>query len=132
MRHPDVPEEPNEAARAVVEAALKVHRALGPGLLAPVYEHCLAHGLSQAGRRAQRQVPQRLMYAGQWLDKAYRLDLVVDDAVVVEVKALDALHPRHFAQLRSYLRLSGFPVGLLINFGAPRLKDGLHRLVHTQ
>jgi len=113
----------------VIGAAIEVHRALGPGLLESAYEECLCHELSLKGVRFERQVPQPVTYKGVKLECGYRLDLVVAGKLIVEVKAVDALHPIHTAQLLTYLKLSGHRVGLLLNFHSVVLKDGLKRLV---
>lgn len=115
---------------AIIGACIEVHRHLGPGLLESAYEHCLAHELALRGLRVQRQVPLPLRYKGLALDCGYRLDLVVEGLVVLEIKAMDHLLPVHEAQLITYLRLMRLPVGLLVNFHVPFLKQGLRRLVN--
>jgi len=114
----------------IIAAAIKVHRALGPGLLESAYESCLAYELAKGGLRVEQQKPLPLVYEEVRLDCGYRLDLLVEDAVVVELKAVDELIPIHKAQLLSYLKLSGCKVGLLINFNVAMLKDGIRRVVH--
>lgn len=114
----------------VVDAAMTVHSALGPGLLESAYEACLAHELRARGLRVLAQLPLPIMYRGTRIEVGYRLDLLVNNAVVVEVKAVARMLPVHEAQLLSYLRLSGHRVGLLINFHVPRLRDGIRRMVH--
>lgn len=116
-------------ARQIVDAGLKVHRALGPGLLESAYEACLTHELARRGLNVRRQVPQPLEYEGLRLDAGYRLDLVVDDLVIVEVKAVEALSRLHEAQLITYLKLSGLRLGLLINFNVALFKEGVRRLL---
>ncbi len=116
-------------ARAVVDAGLKVHRQLGPGLLESAYEHCLARELELRGLGVARQVGLPITYEDQRLEVGYRLDLIVDGRVIVEVKAVDALAPIHEAQLLTYLRLSGLPIGFLMNFYTVRFRDGVRRLV---
>jgi GxxExxY protein len=116
-------------ARQIVDAGLKVHRALGPGLLESAYEHCLAHELGLRGLAVRRQVPLPVVYEGLRLDAGYRLDLVVVGAIVVEVKAVEALSRLHEAQLMTYLKLSGCRLGFLMNFNVPLFKDGVRRLV---
>ncbi|OGW60749.1 MAG: GxxExxY protein [Nitrospirae bacterium RBG_16_64_22] len=108
---------------------MDVHRALGPGLLESAYEACMFFELSQTGFRVERQQPLPVVYRGIQLDCGYRLDLVVEDSVIVEVKAVDRLAAIHQAQLLSYLKLSGRQVGLLINFNVGLLKDGVRRVV---
>jgi GxxExxY protein len=110
-----------------VDAGLKVHKALGPGLLESKYEHCLAHELQSRSLSVKRQVALPIVYEGLRLEAGYRLDLLVEDAVIVEVKAVDALTRVHDAQILTYLRLSGRPVGLLINFNVELFKQGLKR-----
>ena len=117
------------AARQVIDAGLKVHRALGPGLLESAYEVCLAHELNLRGVSVSRQVPLPLHYEGLRLEAGYRLDLVVADAVIVEVKAVESLSRLHEAQLITYLKLSGLRLGLLMNFNVPLFKDGVRRLI---
>jgi len=115
-------------ARQVVDAGLKVHRALGPGLLESAYEHCLGHELGLRGLSAARQVPLPISYEGLKLDVGYRLDLVVAGTIIVEVKAVESLSRLHEAQLLTYLKLSGLKVGFLMNFNVPLFKDGVRRL----
>jgi len=121
----------NRITESVIAAAIEVHRALGPGLLESAYEACLAFELAERGLRVERQRPMPVVYRHVKLDCGYRLDLVVEDAVIVELKAVDHLRPIHQAQLLSYLKLSGFKVGLLINFNVRVLKDGIRRMVHN-
>jgi GxxExxY protein len=120
----------NEVTGAVVDCAMKVHTALGPGLLESVYERCLAHDLRKHRLIVASQVPLPVMYDGEVIDGGYRVDLLVQDTVIVEIKACDALLPLHSAQLMSYLRLSNKPVGLLINFNIVHLRQGIRRLVN--
>ncbi len=110
---------------------MKVHSALGPGLLESAYEACLIHELTKRGLRVSSQVALPVAYDGVRLDVGYRIDLLVEDEVVVELKAVDLLLTIHQAQLLSYLRLSGKKVGLLINFNTGRMKDGIRRLVNN-
>src|SRR3974390_1927510 len=116
--------------RRIIGAAIEVHRRLGPGLLESAYEACLAYELRQMGLKVEKQKPLPVVYKDVKLDCGYRLDLVVDDSVVVELKAIDQLAPIHDAQLLSYLRLSGLKVGLLLNFHVRVLKNGMKRLVN--
>lgn len=115
--------------RVVVDSGLKVHRILGPGLLESAYEHCLAHELCARGIPFHRQVMLPIVYDGATLDTGYRLDLVVADAIVLEIKAVDALTRLHEAQMATYLRLSGHRLGFLMNFNVPLFKHGLKRFV---
>ena len=119
----------NEISGAVVDAAMKVHSALGPGLLESAYAACLKHELIKRGLKVACEVPLPIIYDGIKLEAGYRLDLVVEDTVVVELKAIEALAPIHQAQIISYLKLSGKPIGLLINFHTLHLKDGIKRFV---
>ena len=119
----------NEISGAVVDAAMKIHSALGPGLLESAYAACLKHELIKRGLRVSCEVPLPVVYDGVRLDAGYRLDMVVEDTVVVELKAIEALAPIHQAQIISYLKLSGKPIGLLINFHSLHLKDGIKRFV---
>lgn len=115
--------------REVVDAAIKVHRVLGPGLLESAYEQCLAHELGLRRRSVRRQTALPIEYEGLRLDAGYRLDIVVDDAVVVEVKAVEALSRLHEAQILTYLLLSGYRLGFLLNFNAVQMRHGLRRFV---
>ncbi len=116
----------------VIGAAIKVHSALGPGLLESAYEACLAHELTSRGVPVRRQVECPILYDGLLLDAGYRLDLLVADELVVELKAVDKLLPIHLAQVLTYLRLRDAPVGLLLNFNTLRLTDGIRRVVNAQ
>jgi len=113
----------------LIGAAIEVHKALGPGLLESVYESCLCREAELRGLRYARQVELPISYKGVKLDCGCRADLLVEDSVVVEIKAVEAILPVHEAQLLTYLRLSGRRVGLLINFNVPVLKDGIVRRV---
>jgi GxxExxY protein len=119
----------NRVSGAIVDAALKVHSQLGPGLLESAYQGCLSHELRRRGFKVETQVGLPVVYEGEKLELGYRIDLLVEDQVVVEIKCAEAIHPIHQAQLLSYLRLSGKSVGLLINFHVLRLRDGIKRLV---
>ncbi len=119
----------NEITQSVIGAAIEVHRILGPGLLESGYEEALTREFELRRIGFQRQVPLPVNYKGTVLDCGYRLDFVVENLVVVELKAVDALHPIHEAQLMTYLRLGGWKVGLLINFNTFLLKDGIRRRV---
>ncbi len=115
----------------IIGAAIEVHRALGPGLLESAYEACLAFELIDRGMRVEQQKSLPVTYRGIQLDAGYRLDLLVEDAIIVEIKAVDQLAPIHQAQLLSYLKLSGCHVGLLINFNVKVLKQGIKRVVNN-
>ena len=120
----------NDLTGEVIGAAIEVHKALGPGLLESTYEECLCIelGLRDIPYKRQKEIP--LEYKGVSLDQAYRLDVVVANELIVEMKACDSLEPIHEAQLLTYLKLSGIKVGLLINFNVPVLKEGIRRLVN--
>jgi GxxExxY protein len=120
----------NEISGAVVDAAMKVHSALGPGLLESVYLACLVHELQQRGFRTAVQLPLPVVYEGVRLDLGFRLDLLVEMFVVVEIKAVEAITPVHQAQLLTYLKLSHKHIGLLINFNVVHLRDGIRRMVN--
>ncbi len=108
---------------------MKVHTILGPGLLESAYQACLAHELSARGLSVATQVGLPVIYEGQKLEVGYRIDVVVEGRVVIEVKSVESIHPLHEAQLLSYMRLSGMNVGLLINFNVLHLRDGIKRMV---
>jgi GxxExxY protein len=112
----------------IIGLAIEVHRHLGPGLLEAAYEECLAYELRQAGLTYRRQVPLAISYKDVQLDASFRLDIVVEDALILEIKAVEKLTPLHEAQLLTYLKLSKIRVGLLMNFNVPTLKSGLKRL----
>jgi GxxExxY protein len=115
--------------RQVLDGAFKVHRALGPGLLESAYENCLAHELTLRGLQVRRQAALPIEYEGLRLESGYRLDLIVQDVVIVEVKAVEALSRLHEAQILTYLKLSGLRLGYLMNFNAVQLRHGLKRFV---
>lgn len=112
----------------VIGGAIEVHRHLGPGLLEGIYEDCLCHELALRGIAHQRQVHLPIVYKGVQLDAAYRLDLVVEDRLVVEIKAIDRILSVHEAQLLTYLRISGHRQGLILNFNHAVLKEGIRRM----
>jgi GxxExxY protein len=122
----------NRITGDIVDAAMKVHTALGPGLLESAYKTCLAYELRKRELNLRMEVPLTLTYDGVEIDAAYRLDMVIERLVVVEIKAATQLHPVHQAQLLSYLKLGGFPAGLLINFHARHLRDGITRMVNSK
>ncbi|MHB1414544.1 MAG: GxxExxY protein [Chloroflexota bacterium] len=119
----------NQLTEAIIGAAIDVHRELGPGLLESTYEACLTYELRQRGLRVEQQKALPVVYREMRLECGYRVDLIVEGLVIVEIKAVDALAPIHQAQLLSYLKLSGCRVGLLINFNTRMLKEGIRRLV---
>ena len=120
----------NQISGAIVDSAMKVHTALGPGLLESTYQACLAFELAERGLTVKTQVALPVIYKSVTLDAGYRLDLLVEDSVIVELKAVESLIPIHEAQLLSYLKLSGKKLGLLINFNVLHLKDGIRRMVN--
>jgi GxxExxY protein len=120
----------DEVTEAVIGAAIAVHRALGPGLLESTYEACLVHELSKRGFSVERQKALPVVYDGVHLDCGYRIDLLVEGRIIVELKAVEQLLPIHQAQMLSYLKLSDLRVGLLINFNVMVLKDGVKRVVN--
>ncbi len=121
--------EDNKITEAIIGAAIRVHSALGPGLLESAYEICLAHEIDKGGLAVERQRPVPIIYDGVTLDCGFRADLVVEQSVVVELKAKSKIGPVDQAQLLSYLRLMNLKVGLIINFHVPMLRDGIKRMV---
>lgn len=119
----------NEIARQIIGAAMRVHTALGPGLLESAYRACLIHELRKRGIVVSSEVGLPVIYEGEKIDLGYRIDLFVAGRVIVEIKCVEAINPVHKAQLLSYMRLSGRQVGLLINFHVERLRDGIKRMV---
>ncbi|MBI1775625.1 MAG: GxxExxY protein [Proteobacteria bacterium] len=120
----------NRIGETVLGCALTVHKALGPGLLESAYEACLAHEFGKAGLGFKRQIALPVVYDGIKIEAGYRLDLLVESRVVVEIKAVEKLGEIHQAQLLSYLKLGGYRLGYLLNFNVPRLKNGIWRLVN--
>ena len=120
----------NEISGAVVDAAIHIHSALGPGLLESVYEVLLAHELKQRGLHVERQVPVPIQYMGIQFEEGYRLDLLIEDLVVVEIKSVEEVTAVHKKQLLTYLRLAEKPLGLLLNFNVNLMKDGITRIVN--
>ncbi len=121
----------NQVSGAIIDAAIKVHSALGPGLLESAYEACLLHELKKRGLTVSSQILMPVIYDGLEIDIGYRVDLIVENEVLVELKAVEKQLPIHEAQLLSYLKLSKKRVGLLINFNVHHLKDGIKRLVNN-
>ncbi|MCH7228475.1 GxxExxY protein [Haloferula sp. A504] len=118
-----------EIARSIVDSAFAVHSELGPGLLESAYEACLRHELGLRGHQVAVQLTQPVTYRGLQLDVGYRLDLLVDETLIVELKTVDQIQPIHHAQLLTYLKLSRKTLGLLINFNVPLIKNGIKRVV---
>ena len=121
----------NKITEDIIGAVIKVHRALGPGLLESAYEACLSFEICEIGLKVECQKPLPIVYGDVKLDCAYRLDMLIEDKVIVEIKSIQGIKPVHKAQLLSYLRLSGCRVGLLINFNEKLLKKGIHRIVNN-
>jgi GxxExxY protein len=119
----------DEVTESVIGAAIRIHRALGPGLLESAYEECLCYELSKSDLRFERQKPLPVAYESVKLDYGYRLDLVVEDSVIIELKCAERILPIHEAQILTYLKLSGLHLRLLINFHVPVLREGLKRVV---
>jgi GxxExxY protein len=113
----------------IIDCAVKVHKQLGPGLLESAYEECLHMELLESGISALKQVPMPLIYNGKKLEIGYRLDLLIEEKVVIEVKSVECLNPVHTAQLMTYLKMSGCKIGFLINFNVVFLKDGIRRII---
>ncbi len=118
----------NEITTKVIGAAIEVHRSLGPGLLESVYEECLSHELRMRGISFERQKPLPVEYKGTQLDCGYRLDMVVEDKVILELKSCESIEGIHKAQLLTYLRLSGLTLGLILNFNVTTMKEGIVRV----
>ena len=127
--YPPIPNEINLISQAIVDGAFKVHKALGSGLLESVYEICLCHELQKSGLKVKRQVDVPVIYDNIRFDIGFRLDLLVEGKVIVEIKAVDDMNPVFDAQLLTYLKLTNIRVGLLINFNSPVIKKGIKRLV---
>lgn len=122
--------ENNDISEQIIGAAIEVHKAIGPGLLESAYEACLKHELKLRGLAVEVQRPLPIEYKGLKLDCGYRIDLLVEGQVVVELKAVQSLDPIHDAQLLTYLKIGGWNLGLLINFNVPLLKQGIRRMVN--
>jgi len=122
----------NRLSSQIIKAAIGVHRQLGPGLLESVYQACMVIELEGMGLNVESQVPCPISYRGRRItDQGFRLDLLVEDTVVVELKSVEKVEPVHKKQLLTYLRLAGKPLGLLINFNEPLLKDGITRIINA-
>lgn len=121
----------NELSKIIIGKAIDVHKALGPGLLESAYQECLGYELKQAGLRVEKELPMPIRYKEISLDHGYRLDLLIDDKVVIELKTVEELTDVHKAQLLTYLRLGKYQLGLLINFHELRLIDGVKRIINT-
>jgi GxxExxY protein len=128
--HLPIPSETEKAAKAVLDAAFTVHSNLGPGLLESVYETCLAHELRIQGLAVQVQITLPVVYADIRIDTGYRLDMLIDNRVIVEIKSVEQILPVHQAQILTYLKLSGYRLAFLINFNVRHLRDGIQRFVN--
>jgi GxxExxY protein len=120
----------NDLSYKIIGIALELHKNLGPGLLESVYENALAYDLREAGFDVKQQVARPFIYKEIRMDVGYRIDLIVENKVIVEVKSIENLAPVHYSQLLTYLKLSNLKLGLLINFNCKILKEGIHRLVN--
>lgn len=129
MSHSAIPQAVDGLARVVVDSAFRVHTTLGPGLLESVYETCLVHELTKRGIPHQTQVTLPIVYDDLHIDSGLRLDLLVDQALIVKLKAVEQVLPVHKAQVLTYLKLSRLRLGLLINFNVPLIKDGITRVI---
>ena len=126
----DVPDNINKITGQIVDASYVVHKTFGPGLLESIYEECLAHELKLRGIKVESQINVPLDFKGLHIERGLILDLLVENRVIVEVKSVKELHPVHEQQLLTYMKITGKHVGLLINFNAPLIKDGIKRMVH--
>jgi len=120
----------NQLSSKIIGAAIEVHKTLGPGLLESAYEECLCHELSIQGLLFEKQKPLSVDYKGKKLDCGYRLDIVVEKEVIIELKSCEKVEPIHKAQLLTYLKLSGLNLGLILNFNVPLMRDGIVRIVN--
>lgn len=121
---------PNEASRIVIGAAMKVHSALGAGVLESVCDTCLYYEFTQAGLHFEHQVRLPVVYCGIELSSAYRVDFIVENCLIVEIKCVEKLLPVHAAQVLSYLKLGGLSLGLLLNFNVPHMRQGIRRIIN--
>ncbi len=120
----------NELSNKIIGAAIEVHKALGPGLLESAYEECMCHELTLRSLSYERQKPLPITFKGKKLDCGYRLDIVVERTIILELKSCENIEPIHKAQLLTYLKLSGLHLGLLLNFNTPLMRDGIFRIVN--
>jgi GxxExxY protein len=123
--------EDNELTGNIIKFGIEVHNALGPGLLESAYKECLFYKMVQAGFMVSKEKPMPLVFEGVKLDCGYRIDLLVENRIVIEIKSVEALSEIHMAQTLTYLKLGGFKLGLLINFNVLKLKDGIKRIINT-
>ncbi|MAX24116.1 MAG: GxxExxY protein [Phycisphaeraceae bacterium] len=129
MNHRGTETQRDTLTEKVIGLAIQVHRTLGPGLLESVYQSCLCHELAQHGLRFKSEIELPVLYKGMKLDQGFRIDILVEDSLILELKTVEQLRPIHEAQLLTYLKLAQCPVGLLINFNVDLLKNGIKRLV---
>ncbi len=129
-RKEPIPDRANQLSAVIVDSALTVHKTLGPGLLERIYEQCLIHELTLRGLKVESQVLLPIDYKGLKIDEALRIDILVENLVVIEIKAVETILPVHEAQLLTYLKLSNNRLGLLINFNSPLIKDGIKRIAN--
>ena len=120
----------DEITEIIIGCAIEVHRELGPGLLESAYQECLLYELKQTGLKVEKEISMRIVYKDIRLDHGYRMDILVEDLVVVELKTVEALTDVHKAQLLTYLRLGNYPIGLLLNFKVKLLKSGIKRIIN--
>ncbi len=120
----------NELSKKIIGLAIEVHKHLGPGLLESAYQECLYYELKQAGLKVQKEKPMPIVYKDVKLDHGYRIDLLVEDKVVIEIKTVDAFNDVHMAQVLTYLRLGNYRLGLLLNFQTTTLKNGIKRVIN--
>lgn len=120
-----------EVARIIVDAAVKVHKTLGPGLLESAYQACLAYELRKRGLRVECEVPLPVVYDGQYIDVGYRIDMIVEGMIIIENKTVEMILPVHEAQLLTYLRLSGCRLGFVLNWNVALMKEGIKRMVNN-
>lgn len=120
----------NQISKIVFDLGLKIHRKLGVGLFERVYEECLVYELVEAGLKIERQKLQHINYENLIIENAYKMDILVDDKVVLEIKSVDSLNSFHRAQLKNYLRLGNYKLGMLLNFNSPLFKDGVNRIAN--
>lgn len=121
----------NQLTSAIIGAAIRVHNALGPGLLESVYENCLCHELKKANLSVEKQKPVPLIYEAVKMECGYRIDLLVESRIVIEIKSVESLNNVHLAQTLTYLRLADLRLGLLLNFNVTRMTDGIRRVVNN-
>jgi len=130
-QHSDMPSEIERLSKEVVDCFFSVHKELGPGLLEKIYEDALCHEFDLRGLKFQRQMPVAVSYKGKKMPTDYRIDIIVDNTIIVELKAVDRVLPVHEAQILSYMKLTGSPLGLIANFNTTLMEDGIKRVVLT-